>query len=307
MGNKKSLPDSLELLLDTMCNTFGGIMFIAISLVVMSQLLTQQQKNMSSEEISRRAIEQLKQKIEVLQKENAALEKTALRISMKTGNVSKEKKEAILRLKQAKENNLIFDDHLEDLEIKIKSNTEVQKQLQKTISTLTAELERKRKAFHARKQKNLQKKQVLAEEIRRLEEQLKNIQPPTLRFAKLQSVKKTPYWILIQYNKIYRWGDAANPRRGEVEPEISQSSRIVWLRPVTGTAIEDDPKNVLPYLFRGIDKNKYFINILSDEESFSGLMLTRQFLRSNNFMSNWSINKKFELMLSDDVDYEASE
>ena len=53
MGFKKNLPDSLELLLDTMCNTFGGIMFIAISLVVLSQLVTQQQKAMSEEDISK--------------------------------------------------------------------------------------------------------------------------------------------------------------------------------------------------------------------------------------------------------------
>ena len=35
--NSESLPSSLELLLDTMCNTFGGIMFIAIALVIVTQ------------------------------------------------------------------------------------------------------------------------------------------------------------------------------------------------------------------------------------------------------------------------------
>ena len=40
MARKNHLPDSLELLLDTMCNTFGAIMFIAISIVVISQLST---------------------------------------------------------------------------------------------------------------------------------------------------------------------------------------------------------------------------------------------------------------------------
>ena len=40
MSRKNKLPDSLELLLDTMCNTFGAIMFIAISLVIISQITT---------------------------------------------------------------------------------------------------------------------------------------------------------------------------------------------------------------------------------------------------------------------------
>ena len=39
---RRSLPESLELLLDTMCNTFGGVMFIAISMVI--TLMLSQQK-----------------------------------------------------------------------------------------------------------------------------------------------------------------------------------------------------------------------------------------------------------------------
>ena len=35
MSARNSLPDSLELLLDTMCNTFGGVMFITLSLALL--------------------------------------------------------------------------------------------------------------------------------------------------------------------------------------------------------------------------------------------------------------------------------
>ena len=38
MKRPNSEDSSLELLLDTMCNTFGGVMFIAISLAVMVSL-----------------------------------------------------------------------------------------------------------------------------------------------------------------------------------------------------------------------------------------------------------------------------
>ena len=106
MGFKKNLPDSLELLLDTMCNTFGGIMFIAISLIVISQLVSQQQKAMSQEDLSKAAMERLKQKIESVQNENAKLRKLALNVTISTANISQDKKDAVIRMKEIKEKNL---------------------------------------------------------------------------------------------------------------------------------------------------------------------------------------------------------
>lgn len=43
MSRRKSEDSSLELLLDTMCNTFGGVMFIAILLSVMVSIRGHQQ------------------------------------------------------------------------------------------------------------------------------------------------------------------------------------------------------------------------------------------------------------------------
>jgi hypothetical protein len=66
---KKELPESLELLLDTMCNTFGGIMFIALALIIIYQLVTKQLKEMTPEEIDRKRIEQLNASIKELETE----------------------------------------------------------------------------------------------------------------------------------------------------------------------------------------------------------------------------------------------
>jgi hypothetical protein len=40
MSKKREPESSLELLLDTMCNTFGGVMFIAIALVVVLSMMS---------------------------------------------------------------------------------------------------------------------------------------------------------------------------------------------------------------------------------------------------------------------------
>ena len=40
MSKSREPESSLELLLDTMCNTFGGVMFIAIALVVVLSMMS---------------------------------------------------------------------------------------------------------------------------------------------------------------------------------------------------------------------------------------------------------------------------
>ena len=62
---KKVESSSLELLLDTMCNTFGGVMFIAISLVVIISLMTRDIPQKSEETTD----------IKTLQKEIVSLQK----------------------------------------------------------------------------------------------------------------------------------------------------------------------------------------------------------------------------------------
>jgi DNA repair exonuclease SbcCD ATPase subunit len=307
MGFKKNLPDSLELLLDTMCNTFGGIMFIAISLVVLSQLVTQQQKAMSQEDISQAAIEQLKKKIEVLLNENSKLSKLALNVDINTAGVSAEKKEAILRMKEAKEKNLVLEDALERLDIKLQENQELKKHQDRTIANLTQELEQTKKEYLAEKQRSQQEKQVLLEKIKELREKLANLQQPTLRFARSKATQRRPYWVVIQQNKIYRFGDDRNPLKGEVELKFLKWSNEAQFRPLRGTAVGNAPEEELALLFDKIDKEKYFVSILSDNESFSLLMITRQYLRNHTYLCDWEFNPTFTLSVVSNVTYEASE
>ena len=69
MRRRREDASSLELLLDTMCNTFGGVMFIAISLVVVISMVRSASRAL--EENAPRKLEQLQQELARLEREAA--------------------------------------------------------------------------------------------------------------------------------------------------------------------------------------------------------------------------------------------
>ena len=115
---KKELPESLELLLDTMCNTFGGIMFIALALIIISQLVTKQLKEMTPEEIDRKRIEQLNASIKELEAEVKKLRAENADKAVAKYNVSAEQKQLIVKIVTA------IDDSL-DLNSKVSAAGEI--------------------------------------------------------------------------------------------------------------------------------------------------------------------------------------
>ena len=66
---QQSEESSLELLLDTMCNTFGGVMFIAISLLVIISVMTKDIPQKNEEPTDMETLQQ-----ETVEEETASLE-----------------------------------------------------------------------------------------------------------------------------------------------------------------------------------------------------------------------------------------
>ena len=89
--------------------------------------------------------------------------------------------------------------------------------------------------------------------------------------------------------------------------KLSRVTRSVTLIPVSGTAIGSAPEEELDYLFKNVDRKRYFINILSDSESFSTLMVAKQFFRNHKYLCDWEINPEFKLAVSNNVQHNASE
>jgi len=65
--------DSLELLLDTICNTFGGVLFIAILVSLLLQLSGSEETTTPEETVSAQEFEELAERLEALNAELASL------------------------------------------------------------------------------------------------------------------------------------------------------------------------------------------------------------------------------------------
>ena len=78
MRRRREDASSLELLLDTMCNTFGGVMFIAISLVVVISMVRSASRAL--EENAPRKLEQLQQELARCRQEKELAEKECVRV-----------------------------------------------------------------------------------------------------------------------------------------------------------------------------------------------------------------------------------
>ena len=68
-----SQPDSLELLLDTICNTFGGVLFIAILVIILTQLSGKTPAHQTRKAVSPRMVRELSEELTVLRTEITTL------------------------------------------------------------------------------------------------------------------------------------------------------------------------------------------------------------------------------------------
>lgn len=75
MKIKREISDSLELLLDTMCNTFGGVIFIALTLSLLLMLQDNTRNRIQLEESPEQQLQRLEKQLEALDK--LTLEKLA--------------------------------------------------------------------------------------------------------------------------------------------------------------------------------------------------------------------------------------
>ncbi len=228
---------SLELLLDTMCNTFGGVMFIAISLLVIISMMTQSPvKESEARQDTATVIEEL----ESLQKIYAELLKTiqlqAEQIKLKKQSTIDEKLQEIVLLQQLLDSTKV---KLEAAKLQEKTLTSM---LQKT-RTVINELERKtleQKITLDRIEPDLLDKQ---QKLAKLQEELRNA--PTLSFRTMERSSRAPFFMMIKDDMVYPvgpWGREG--KSSDIDKSVSttslnyQGEAIVSCRPVPGSGIK---------------------------------------------------------------------
>lgn len=307
MSKKLALPDSLELLLDTMCNTFGGIMFIAISLVVVSQLISRDQLAKTPEEINECNLQKIRQHIAVLQNDILELQKIALARQFTSTSQSPEQEAAIRELQQAKIASLDAADALERSSIRREAEQLKLAHQEKLLAQAQQALAAKRKAIAENKTRLEHQQEALRNAISDLEKTLGTLQPREIRFAMEVTTSLEPYWVLLQNGRIFRYGAFDAQVFGEVVKEEFPNNDSFCMIPRKGNSIGDDPIKQLDPLFKGVDRKKYFISVLIDNSSFATLLTLKQYLRNASYMVNWNYNPNYEFLYVSNARYTASE
>lgn len=308
MSQKNSLPESLELLLDTMCNTFGGIMFIAISLVVISQLMSAAMQKMTPERIDEAQMAELRNRTDAMRQEVLSLERQAMELQFRLPpDASPEQKATVRELIRLKNANLQKRGEVDRLATESDTIQTRRQRLWRENETLKSELQTRMATLLASKAETSREMLENEKRIAQLETLLKQQKSRTLRFSMEKPVSRPPYWIVLKDDMIYRLGFDRDPVKGEVAQENFDSDRKVRFIPLKGTSPGEDPRRVFDILFQQLSPENCFVSIALDSNSFSALLQLRQFFRGKEISVYWRVNPNFEFAYSSDVVYKASE
>ncbi len=295
MSKKNKLPESLELLLDTMCNTFGAIMFIAISLVIISQVTTKMIRDMQPQEVTEEYLEQMRQRIRaletaVIEEEQKAAEKALAALAM-----PKEKREKIEKLQAARAENqrLIL-----AISHQVDEKTRMQNELEKTrneventrneAAQVEVETTQKERALAQMILANQQRKEEMQRRIEQaqkeqanLKKTLENTSPQTLTFSMQVSTSgERQYAICLKNRRLYRVDS------GEVEAIRDNEHYGHFSFNGSGHSISENAEGEVRRLLGGVSQGR-FVTIWADQASYDVLVILRKYFRSRKIKVNF--------------------
>ena len=283
---KDSLPDSLELLLDTMCNTFGGIIFLAFSIALMLFSNQQFQNPEPVEEIDEQMIPILQQEIKNIKAETTFIEKKQDR---QIKNVA--------RMSQASQQKI---QQIEDLNKKIRQVNEDTDVIKKE----NKELESKIKDTNIRENKNKQTAQQTKQRIKELEQkekalkdeikQLEKTEPNQTKvsFARITTTFARAYWFVVDNGKVYPLGTTGE---GNQYIRTRRTGNRLNLILIQGIPIKDPVSNELKNFISSIDKNSNYCSFLVNPDSMKDFVTLRRYLREQKIRVNFSITDDYVL------------
>ena len=290
MSRKQSEDSSLELLLDTMCNTFGGVMFIAISLAVMISM-----RNAVAQQAPDHTAE-----IEKLKKETAVL-------AQQLASRMKETDELVRTARRMKDDpRLQIVNEIAFLEQQLKEKKLKEQLLERQAQLSRTELDNTKlktqkisdSLLEAQKEESLlsQKKDTLDKQLAELKNRISGMTPQNMVFNTLVKKDQTPYFILLRDGKSWAVGpeirDGVSRPLGSVSPTVS-GGRVICRPAGEGVPVfsgdgfssgfqallKSIPADRIPefVLARGEAENFYKLrNILKNEGIFHGFYLQRQ-------------------------------
>lgn len=288
---RRSLPESLELLLDTMCNTFGGVMFIAISMVVTlmisRQLLTPERQREAEE----RRLEACRRENARLREQVAAGEKHLFRLRQEAGKITAPAAESELPAVVAR------------LEQELRGLSRQLERLADAVRALEARTARSKRdnALRAEKLENsslelVRRKAALEAENRRLVQELDalraalaKIPVKQINFARNERTNKQPYLVIVRDNWLYRVG--APPLQSTPEVAVRRDGNAILLTPLRGEALVAADRGTFTRLCRDFSEDSHFLWIMVDRGSLGAFVPFRRLLRDMGCQVYWYVNR----------------
>ena len=224
MKKNHETESSLELLLDTMCNTFGGVMFIAIALIVVlsisSKISTPETEE--TKEISPQRLEELQAELEKLKKSSVTHEKL---LDVQQDDLSSDllKDVAILEAQMQEQ-----EETLKEKQKELQEAQKKQSSAQNAVEQARQEVQQNRQLT----QEEIARKEKLEDQIKHLQEELKKVVTGHIAFKTLAATDKAPYFLIVYKNRIWRIGpdmvsDSDHRPHSDVKVDQSADGRRV--------------------------------------------------------------------------------
>lgn len=304
---RNSLPESLELLLDTMCNTFGGVMFITISMVI-TLMICQQQLTPEKQ------LEEEKKRLEACRKENLALNERRAREERRLAELEKlarkdegEKDPGLAAAVAGLEQEIRKTKReCETLESELKIADEQLKRLDR--DNRRRELENLEKRRELEKQKALleDENQLLVQKLAVLRGQLAGIPVKHLHFSRSRKTTRSPYFIIVKGGKLYPAGNTfVGWRRDHIT--VHRENNIFQLIPLHGIPLATVNAKTLLASLPGFSRESHFLGVFVGDDSLASFVAFRRLLRSCGCMVDWEVYTRHCLVfLVTNPDYSAA-
>ena len=270
--------DSLEMLLDTMCNAFGGLILIAILIAILARPQTPDGAD-PDVELVKVEIEAKTPTAEDLKAEEEGLQAQADKVDPSVKDLVEQEKQV-------------------RLEIAAKTNT------LRNLAATPEELEKVRNKLDAQKKNNQDKAGDIADANKELEAARAKIQhafkgePVTVRAPRSRGTKKKPVYLVIRDGKfwasdLFKNGKAVyNEIAFDIRRDRSGQPVSQTLKPTSGLLVGKSKaaiqrSKIWFYFSNGFPKQSYYAYVWVTKNSFTEFRFLKELLVSNGIEYNW--------------------
>jgi hypothetical protein len=279
---RKTPPDSLYLLLDTLCNAFGGIILLAVLVV----LLTSKEKSQSATKSDSQ--EMLQRRLALAQNNLQESLQLAATLNVKANDPKWKQQIALLSTRKELQDSIqqIHDTVLQNgKELDAANAADPAERLKFLNAELATAQARKLEAENslAATEDNVKRlKQRLADMEGQVTAKVNELQRP-LRLPKEHETEKQSIYIIVRYDHIYPCRNSDLSRNeADINWTIGTDNEVA--EPIHGRGL--DPNAVGPY-FSSLSGNDVYVVFLVFEDSFPAFIRAKQSAIASGISYGW--------------------